>query len=37
MVSIVMTTYNGARYVAEQIDSSFNQRYKDFELIICYH
>ena len=35
MISIVMTTYNGAQYVAEQIDSILNQTYQDFELIIC--
>ncbi|MBQ2073670.1 MAG: glycosyltransferase, partial [Bacteroidaceae bacterium] len=35
MVSVVMATYNGARYVGEQIESVLSQTYHDFELIIC--
>ena len=35
MISIAMTTYNGEKYLREQIDSILNQTYKDFELIIC--
>lgn len=35
MISIAMTTYNGEKYLREQIDSILNQSYKDFELIIC--
>ena len=35
MVSVVMATYNGARYVAEQIESVLAQTYRDFELVIC--
>lgn len=30
-----MTTYNGANFVAQQLDSIINQTIKDFELIIC--
>ena len=35
MVSIAMTTYNGEKYLSQQIDSILNQTYDDFELIIC--
>lgn len=35
MISIAMTTYNGEKYLREQIDSIINQTYKDIELIIC--
>lgn len=35
MISIAMATYNGERFIREQIDSIINQSYKDFELIIC--
>lgn len=35
MISIAMTTYNGEKYLSEQLDSILNQTYKDFELIIC--
>lgn len=30
-----MTTYNGEKYLREQLDSILNQTYSDFELIIC--
>ena len=33
-VSIVMTTYNGEKYLGEQIDSILSSTYKDFELYI---
>ncbi|TAH67600.1 MAG: glycosyltransferase family 2 protein [Anaerolineaceae bacterium] len=33
-VSIVMTTYNGEKYIEEQIDSILSSTYKDFELYI---
>ncbi len=29
-----MATYNGRKYVAEQVESILNQTYKDFRLII---
>jgi glycosyltransferase involved in cell wall biosynthesis len=35
MLSIAMATYNGEKYVQEQIDSILEQTYRDFELIIC--
>lgn len=35
MISIAMTTYNGEKYIREQLDSILNQTYKNFELIIC--
>jgi glycosyltransferase involved in cell wall biosynthesis len=35
MVSIAMATYNGAKYIQEQIDSILNQTIQDFELVIC--
>ncbi|MBO7484717.1 MAG: glycosyltransferase family 2 protein [Spirochaetaceae bacterium] len=34
MISIAMTTYNGQKYLAEQIDSILAQSYLDFEFII---
>lgn len=34
-ISIAMTTYNGEKYLADQIDSILAQSYSDFELIIC--
>ena len=35
MISIAMATYNGEKYLHEQLDSILNQTYSDFELIIC--
>ena len=35
MISIAMATYNGAKYLREQIDSILNQTIQDFELVIC--
>ena len=35
MISIVMTTCNGEKYLKEQIDSMLEQNFSDFELIIC--
>jgi glycosyltransferase involved in cell wall biosynthesis len=34
-ISIAMTSYNGEKYIREQIDSILNQTYRNFELIIC--
>ena len=33
-VSVLMTVYNGLRYLAETVDSILNQTYTDFEFII---
>ena len=33
MITVLMSTYNGEKYLQEQIDSLLNQSYKDFELI----
>ena len=35
MISIAMATYNGAKYLREQIDSILAQTIQDFELIVC--
>ena len=35
MISIALASYNGSKYIHEQIDSILNQTYQDFELIIC--
>ena len=35
MISIAMTTYNGEKYLREQLDSILAQTIQDFELIIC--
>jgi len=34
LVSVVMCTYNGEKYLGEQLDSIVNQTYKNIELII---
>lgn len=34
MIDIVLATYNGEKYVGEQIESIINQTYKDWKLII---
>jgi glycosyltransferase involved in cell wall biosynthesis len=35
MISVAMATYNGVKYIREQVDSILNQTYQDFELVIC--
>lgn len=35
LISVAMTTYNGEKYLSEQIDSIINQTYKNIEIIIC--
>lgn len=35
MISIAMATYNGEKYLREQINSILNQTIQDFELMIC--
>ena len=34
LVSIAMATYNGAKYLKEQLDSIYAQTYKNFEVIV---
>lgn len=34
MVEILMATYNGERYLSEQIESILNQSYKDWKLLV---
>ncbi len=34
-ISIAMATYNGEKYIREQLDSILSQTVKDFELIVC--
>ena len=34
-VSVVMATYNGEKYIKEQLDSICNQTYQIDEIIIC--
>ena len=33
-VAILLSTYNGEKYLREQIDSILNQTYTNFELIV---
>ena len=35
MISIAMTTYNGEKYIKQQLDSIISQTFSDWELIIC--
>ena len=35
MISILLATYNGEKYIAGQIESLLSQTYKDFKLYIC--
>lgn len=35
LVSIAMATYNGEKYLIQQLDSILTQTYKDLEIIIC--
>ncbi|OGI03299.1 MAG: hypothetical protein A2Y25_05210 [Candidatus Melainabacteria bacterium GWF2_37_15] len=35
LVSIAMATYNGEQYLREQLDSIYNQTYKNIEIIVC--
>ena len=33
-VAVIMSTYNGEEFVAEQMDSILNQTYKNIEIIV---
>lgn len=35
MISVAMATYNGERFIREQINSILRQTFTDFELVIC--
>lgn len=35
MISIAMATYNGSKYIREQLNSILTQSFQDFELVIC--
>ena len=35
MISIAMATYNGEKYLREQLDSILSQTITDWELIVC--
>lgn len=35
MISVAMATYNGAKYLPEQMDSILNQTISDIEIIVC--
>jgi glycosyltransferase involved in cell wall biosynthesis len=37
MISILLATYNGEKYIKESIDSILNQTFKDFELLIGFN
>lgn len=34
MINILLSTYNGEKYLREQLDSLFNQSYKDFKVLV---
>ena len=34
-VAVIMSTYNGEKYIAQQIESILNQEFTEFNLIIC--
>lgn len=35
MISIAMATYNGEKYLREQLDSILAQTHQNFEIIVC--
>lgn len=34
-ISIALTTYNGEKYLQEQLESIYNQTFNNFEVIVC--
>jgi len=34
LISFALATYNGSKYLKEQLDSFYNQTYKNFEVIV---
>jgi glycosyltransferase involved in cell wall biosynthesis len=34
-ISIALITYNGEKYIREQLDSIFNQTIQDFDIVVC--
>lgn len=35
MISVAMATYNGERYLRQQIDSILDQSFRDIEIVVC--
>lgn len=35
LISVVIATYNGSKYLEEQLTSIFNQTYKNIEVVVC--
>lgn len=35
MISIALASYNGEKYIREQLDSILNQTIQDFEIVVC--
>lgn len=35
LVSVALATYNGQQYLREQLDSIYNQTYKNLEVVVC--
>lgn len=35
LISVAIATYNGEKFLREQLDSIFNQTYKNIEVIVC--
>ncbi|RNI28029.1 glycosyltransferase family 2 protein [Rufibacter immobilis] len=35
LISVVMATYNGARFLTEQLESIYGQTYRNIEIIVC--
>jgi glycosyltransferase involved in cell wall biosynthesis len=35
LVSVAIATYNGSAYIRQQLDSIFNQSYKNIEVVVC--